>query len=278
MKRIDLHVHSNASDGTFTPSELVHYALEKGLSAMALTDHDTVAGVEEAVQAAAGSGLLLIPGVELSAEYRGRDIHILGLFLDYRSEKLKRYLEEFKTIRDERNVKMAERLTAHKLPVTIEEMKEEYGDAVLTRAHFAKMLKKKGYVRSYDEAFDRFLGDGKPCYIPRERITPEGAVALIHEAGGLAVLAHPLLYHLGTEELKKLLELLKGCGLNGLEAIYSMNEGRDERRMRELAAEYGLFVSGGSDFHGATKPHIDLGVGRGKLCVPEALLEEMKKI
>lgn len=278
MKRIDLHVHSNASDGTFTPSELVRYALEKGLSAMALTDHDTVSGVEEAVQAAAGSGLLLIPGVELSAEYRGRDIHILGLFLDYKSERLQAYLEEFKTIRDERNVKMAERLTAHKLPVTIEEMKEEYGDAVLTRAHFAKMLKKKGYVRSYEEAFDRFLGDGKPCYIPRERITPEGAIALIHEAGGLAVLAHPLLYHLGMEELKKLLELLKGCGLDGLEAIYSMNEGRDERRMKELAAEYGLFVSGGSDFHGATKPHIDLGVGRGKLCIPEDLLEEMKKI
>ena len=278
MKSIDLHVHSNASDGTFTPSELVRYALEKGLSAMALTDHDTVSGVEEAVQAAVGSGLLLIPGVELSAEYRGKDIHILGLFLDYKSERLQCYLEEFKTIRDERNVKMSERLTAHKLPVTIEEMKEEYGDAVLTRAHFAKMLKKKGYVRSYEEAFDRFLGDGKPCYIPRERITPEGAIALIHEAGGLAVLAHPLLYHLGMEELKKLLKLLKDCGLDGLEAIYSMNEGRDERRMKELAAEYGLFVSGGSDFHGATKPHIDLGVGRGNLSIPEVLLDGMKKI
>lgn len=278
MKKIDLHVHSNASDGTFTPSELVRYALEKELSAMALTDHDTVAGVEEAVREAENSGLLLIPGVELSVGYGRKEIHMLGLFLDYKSEKLQSYLEKFKRVRDERNVKMAERLTAHKLPVTMAELKEEYGDAVLTRAHFAKMLKKKGYVRSYEEAFERFLGDGKPCYIPRERIAPEDAVALIHEAEGLAVLAHPLLYHLGMEELRKLVEQLKTCGLDGIEAIYSMNEARDERRMKELAKEYGLFITGGSDFHGATKPHIDLGTGRGGLCVPESVLDEIKKM
>ena len=278
MKNIDLHVHSNASDGTYTPSELVSYALEKELAAMALTDHDTVSGVEEAVEAAEGTELLLIPGVELSAEYRGRDIHILGLFLNYRSEPFLEYLEQFKKTRDERNEKMAERLTAHKLPLTIEEMKAEYGDAVLTRAHFAKMLKKKGYVRSYDEAFDRFLGDGKPCYIPRERITPKGAIDLIHEADGLAVLAHPLLYHLGIDELEVLVTLLKGYGLDGIEAIYSMNTGRDERRMKGLAEKYELLITGGSDFHGATKPHIDLGTGRGSLCIPESILDEIKKM
>ncbi|MBP3544617.1 MAG: PHP domain-containing protein [Lachnospiraceae bacterium] len=275
---IDLHVHSDVSDGTYTPTELVEYALKKGLTAMALTDHDTVDGVEEALRCAEGTGLELIPGVELSAEYLGRDIHILGLFLDYQSEKFRAYLQEFKNTRDMRNVKMAECLTAHKMPVTVEELKAEYGDAVLTRAHFAKFLKKKGFVNSYDEAFMRFLGDDKPCYVPRERITPEGAVKLIHEAKGIAVLAHPLLYHLGMDELEVLVKQLKSYGLDAIEAIYSMNKGRDERRMKELAKKYGLLITGGSDFHGATKPHIDLGTGQGNLLIPAALLKEIKKI
>lgn len=274
---IDLHVHSNVSDGTYTPTELVEYALKKGLAAMALTDHDTVDGVEEAVKAAENTGMELIPGVELSAEYRGRDIHVLGLYLDYTSEKFLSYLKEFKETRDARNVKMAERLTAHKMPVTVEELREEYGDAVLTRAHFAKLLKKKGFVNSYDEAFVRFLGDDKPCYVPRERITPEGAIKLIHEAGGIAVLAHPLLYHLGMDELEVLIKRLKDCGLDGIEAVYSMNKGRDERRMKELAEKFDLLITGGSDFHGATKPHIDLGTGQGNLHIPLTLLYKIKK-
>lgn len=273
MQNIDLHVHSNASDGTNTPAELVAYALKKGLSAMALTDHDTVSGVEEALQAAKGTGLCLIPGVELSAEYCGREIHILGLCLDYHSEDFAAYLENVQKIREERNEKMAERLTAHRLPITVEEMKEEYGDAVLTRAHFAKMLKKKNYVKSYDEAFQRFLGDGRPCYIPRERITPKEAIALIHQAHGVAVLAHPLLYHLGMRELDELVKYLKEQGLDGMEAIYSMNDGREERRMKALAEKYDLLITGGSDFHGATKPHIDLGTGRGNLSIPESILD-----
>lgn len=275
---IDLHTHSCVSDGTDTPTELVEYAVKKGLAALALTDHDTVDGVEEALRAAEGTDLLLIPGVELSAEYRGRDIHILGLCLNYRSEKFLSYLQEFKRARDARNVKMAERLTAHKLPVTVEELKEEYGEAVLTRAHFAKLLKKKGYVQSYEEAFLRFLGDDKPCYVPRERITPEEAVKLIHEAEGIAVLAHPLLYHMGMDELDELVKRLKTGGLDGLEAIYSMNKGRYERRMRELADKYGLLITGGSDYHGATKPHIDLGTGQGNLRVPEELLKAMAEL
>lgn len=276
MKRIDLHVHSDASDGTCTPSELVNYALEKGLAAMALTDHDTVSGVKEAMAAAEGTELCLIPGVELSAEYRGRDIHILGLFLDYESKPFLSYLDEFKATRDERNIQMADRLSEHGMPVSMDEMREEYGDAVLTRAHFAKMLMKKGYVKSYDEAFERFLGDGKPCYIPRKRITPEGAIELIHQAKGLAVLAHPLLYHLGMDELRELVKQLKSQGLDGIEAIYSMNSRRDERRMKKLAGEYDLLITGGSDFHGATKPYIDLGVGRGGLFVPEEILTKLK--
>lgn len=277
MRRIDLHVHSNASDGSCTPSELVRYAVEKDLAAMALTDHDTVSGVGEAVRAAEGTGLTLIPGVELSVEYQieenKKDIHLLGLFLDYQSKELLSYLKRFKEARDRRNERMAESLTDHGMPVTMEELGKEYADAILTRAHFARFLVKKGYASDFREAFERFLGDGKPCYIPKERIIlPGEAIELIHQARGLAVLAHPLLYHLGKEELRNLVGFLKERGLDGLEAVYSMNNGQDEREMRALARAYGLLATGGSDYHGAVKPHIDLGTGRGKLFVPEELL------
>lgn len=276
MKRIDLHVHSNVSDGTDTPAGLVTYALSKGLAAMALTDHDTVGGVVEALRAAEGTELRLIPGVELSAEYRGRDIHILGLFLNYGSEPLLAYLADVKETRNRRNERMAKLLSDHGMPVSMEELQSEFGGAVLTRAHFAKLLRKKGYVKSYDEAFERYLGDGKPCYLPKERISPGQAIALIHRAGGLAMLAHPLLYHMEPEGIRELVRLLCGEGLDGLEAIYSMNSGKDEQCMRRLAADFGLLVSGGSDYHGATKPHIDLGTGRGDLYVPEEVLEKLE--
>ncbi len=278
MNKIDLHVHSTESDGTFTPSELVSYALEKGLSAIALTDHDTVKGIETAEKAAKGTSLFLVPGVELSVEYQQGDIHILGLFIDYKSKLLLEYLERFKRTRDTRNKKMAAALLNCGMEISIEEMQAEYADAVLTRAHFARMLMKKGYVGSYREAFDRFLGDGKPCYVEREKITPKEAIELIHQAKGLAILAHPLLYHMGEQELKKLIVQCKSDGLDGLEAIYSMNNGAEERQMKELAAEFGLAISGGSDFHGATKPHIDLGVGRGNLLIPEEVLLNLKKL
>ncbi len=278
MNKIDLHVHSTESDGTFTPSELVSYALEKGLSAIALTDHDTVKGIEAAEKAAKGTSLFLVPGVELSVEYQQGDIHILGLFIDYKSKLLLEYLERFKRTRDTRNKKMAAALSNCGMEISIEEMQAEYADAVLTRAHFARMLMKKGYVGSYREAFDRFLGDGKPCYVEREKITPKEAIELIHQAKGLAILAHPLLYHMGEQELKKLIVQCKSNGLDGLEAIYSMNNGAEERQMKELAAEFGLAISGGSDFHGATKPHIDLGVGRGNLLIPEEVLLNLKKL
>lgn len=276
MKRIDLHVHSNVSDGTDTPAGLVAYALSKGLAAMALTDHDTVGGVAEALRAAEGTGLRLIPGVELSAEYQGKDIHILGLFLDHGSEPLLAYLTDVKEARDRRNERMAKLLAEHGMPVPIEELQSEFPGAILTRAHFAKLLKKKSYVESYEEAFERYLGDGKPCYLPKERISPGRAIALIHKAGGLAVLAHPLLYHMEPDGLRELLRLLREEGLDGLEAIYSMNSGKDEQCMRRLAADFGLLVSGGSDYHGATKPHIDLGTGRGDLSVPEDVLIKLE--
>lgn len=278
MKRIDLHVHSNASDGTFTPKELVEYAEEKGLAAFALTDHDTVKGLYEAEEAAKGKSVELIPGIEISSEYRGGDIHILGLFIDYRKPEFSAALQEFVDARDRRNDKMAEKLSENGFFVTMEEMHEIYPDAVITRAHFAKFLKAKGYVSSYEEAFKKYIGKHCPCYVPRTVIQPKDAIGLIREAGGIAVLAHPLLYHLMTEELKDLTGYLKELGLQGIEVFYSMNQEGDDNLVGSLAKEMGLLMTGGSDFHGSTKPHIDLGVGRGNLYVPNSLLEPLKEL
>ena len=277
MKTVDLHVHSNKSDGSFSPEELVSYAIEKGLSAFALSDHDTTEGIEAAVQAAKGTGIEVIPAIEFSTEYEGKDIHILGLYIDYSGKEFKKYLKDFQDSRDLRNRKMCEKLTEHGVPVTYEEMREYFPGSVLTRAHYAKYMWEKGFVKSMSEAFDRYIGDHAPCFLPREKVTPMQAVELILRAGGVPILAHPVLYHLSDERLDKLVAQLKGVGLAGIEAIYSTYTSAEERQMRALADKYDLLISGGSDFHGTTKPSLDLGCGYGKLCIPYDILENIKE-
>lgn len=268
---IDLHVHSNCSDGTYTPEELVAYALEKGLKAFALTDHDTTAGIARAQRAASGTGLELIPGIELSTEYKGKDIHILGLGIDPENAYFQDQLLRFQNVRNLRNEKMIEKLREHGIDITLEQMRACFPDSVWTRAHFARYLFDHGYVKEMWDAFDLYLGDHAPCFIPREKVTPFQAVQLIHEGGGYAVLAHPLLYRLGEEPLNLLVKTLTGCGLDGIEAIYSTNRFSDEADMRQLARRYGLAITGGSDFHGSNKPSIDLGCGKGNLRIPYRL-------
>ena len=268
---IDLHVHSNCSDGTYTPEELVAYALEKGLKAFALTDHDTTAGIARAQRAASGTGLELIPGIELSTEYKGKDIHILGLGIDPENAYFQDQLLRFQNARDLRNEKMIEKLREHGIDITLEQMRACFPDSVWTRAHFARYLFDHGYVKEMWDAFDLYLGDHAPCFIPREKVTPFQAVQLIHEGGGYAVLAHPLLYRLGEEPLDLLVKTLTRCGLDGIEAIYSTNRFSDEADMRQLARRYGLAITGGSDFHGSNKPSIDLGCGKGNLRIPYRL-------
>ena len=275
MKYIDLHVHSNVSDGTYTPKELVNYALEKHLAAFALTDHDTVAGIEEAKEAAKNKDILLIPGIEVSAEYRGRDIHLLGYGLSYQKKEFQEKLEQFQKSREKRNEELLKKLEENGIFITMQEMKEEYGNAILTRAHFAKMMKKKGYLENYKEALQKYIGQGCPCYVPKKTITPEEATELIRLANGKIVLAHPLLYHLELRELEELVQYLKELGLEGIEAIYSLNTQIDDYHMKEMAKKYGLFITGGSDFHGSTKPDIDLGCGKGNLKIPEELLKNI---
>ena len=324
---VDLHVHSTCSDGTFTPEELVDYASQKGLTAFALTDHDTGNGLDRAIryaeelrQAQAASPVIssrndaddrlpvssqsdagtpapkatdvfsssadadapasqvpeIIPGIELSTEYQGKDIHMVGLFIDYRQPEFAHYLEDFIHSRENRNEKMCALLREHDIDITYEALLAEFPGAVITRAHFARYLLSHGYIQSMKEAFDRYVGDHCPCFVPREKVTPAQAVELILGAGGVPVLAHPILYHMSDDRLDTLVAELKKIGLVGIEAIYSTYNTAEERQIRGLASKYDLKISGGSDFHGANKPKIDLGTGWGKLYVPDEVLENLR--
>lgn len=279
---VDLHVHSTCSDGTFTPEELVDYAIKKGLTAFALTDHDTVSGLDRAINYAESLRHTpvqipeVIPGIELSTEYQGKDIHMVGLFIDYHQPDFARYLEDFIHSRENRNKKMCALLQEHDIDITYEALLAEFPGAVITRAHFARYLLSHGYIQSLKEAFDRYVGDRCPCFVPREKVTPAQAVELILGAGGVPVLAHPILYHMSDDRLEALVAELKSIGLVGIEAIYSTYNTAEERQIRGLASKYGLKISGGSDFHGANKPKIDLGTGWGKLYVPDEVLEKLR--
>lgn len=276
IKPVDLHVHSNKSDGSLTPAQLVEYALAKGLSAFALTDHDTTDGIDEALAAARGKNLEVIPGIEFSSEYEGKDIHIVGLYIDYHSDFFKRRLTAFVNGRRVRNEEMCRRLWEHGVPISYEELTAEFPDSVITRAHYARYMLNHGYVKSLKEAFERYVGDYAPCFVPRKKITPMRAVEIIRKAGGIPILAHPVLYHLSDARLEKLVSTLKEVGLAGLEAIYSTYSPSEERQMRSLASQYDLCISGGSDFHGKAKPGLELGTGYGRLFVPEDVLTDIK--
>ena len=273
---VDLHVHSNRSDGSETPSALVDMALEKGLAAFALTDHDTTDGLDDALAYAADKDIEVIPGIEFSTEYEGRDIHVVGLYIDYTEEHFQHYLKDFQNSRNLRNQKMCKKLQEHGVDITYEQLLAEYPGSVLTRAHYARFLLAHGYVKGLPEAFDRYVGDHCPCFVPREKVTPAQAVELILGAGGVPVLAHPILYHMSDERLDNLVAELKSIGLVGIEAIYSTYNTAEERQIRGLASKYDLKISGGSDFHGANKPKIDLGTGWGKLYVPDEVLENLR--
>ena len=209
---IDLHVHSTRSDGTYTPCELVDYAIEKGLDAFALTDHDTVAGLDEAMEYAAAASTEagvkcipeVIPGIEFSTEYQERDIHIVGLYIDYKNEAFAQYLQSFIDSRTLRNQKMCSLLAEAGIDISYERLLEEFPNSVITRAHYAKYMLTHGYIKSIKEAFERYIGDNCPYFVPREKVTPAQAVELIIRAGGVPILAHPVLYHLSNARLEEL--------------------------------------------------------------------------
>ena len=285
MHPIDLHTHSTRSDGTLTPAELIRYAAQKGLAAIALTDHDTIDGIEEAVQAARSlssqdpDALVpeVIPGVELSTEYRGKDIHIVGLFIDWQNREFADRLRGFADARIYRNRKMCSLLTENGCPVSYEDLEAAFPDTVITRAHFAQYLLDRGMISSIDEAFRKLIGDDCPCFVPREKITPHDAVRFLLRFGGVPILAHPLQYKMGETELDALVASLTGLGLDGIEVYYSTHRQADTANLSRIAEKYGLLLSGGSDFHGTRKQHLDLGTGYGHLYVPDTILPPIRE-
>ncbi len=275
---IDLHTHSNRSDGSLTPTELIEAAIAKGITAIALTDHDTVDGLEEAIAAGEGHPIEVIPGIELSTEYEGKEIHVVGLYVDYHNEEFLARCTEFKESRTTRNQRMCDKLREEAgMDITFEKLQAAYPDSVITRAHYARYMLEHGYIKSLPEAFDRYIGQGCPYYIPRAKITPMEAVEIILSVGGIPVLAHPILYHMSDARLEMLVSEMKAVGLVGIEAIYSTYDAREEREIRALAQKLDLEISGGSDFHGAAKPKLELGTGFGKLYVPEEVLTNLKR-
>ena len=281
MKIVDLHVHSNKSDGSLTPTELVKLAADKGLSAIALTDHDTVDGLDEAMNAsrslAADQSLEVVPGIELSTEYENKDIHILGLFLDYHDLEFNNKIQDFIDSRNIRNEKMCTKLQDADIDISYDKLIAAFPGSVITRGHYAKFLLEHKYVKSTREAFDRYIGDHAKCFVPREKVTPKQAVELILRAKGLPILAHPILYRMSYQRLETLVRHLKEAGLIGIEAIYSTYSNSEERQMRYLADTFNLCISGGSDFHGAAKPGLELATGYGTLSVPEEILQKLKE-
>lgn len=273
---IDLHTHTTESDGSFTPEELMLEAKRKGLSAIAITDHDTFAGIDKAMPVAIANDIELIPGIEFSTDYNGKEVHVVGLYIDITHPHLNAKLKEFRECRDNRNVLIVENLQKEGFDITMEALKAENPDCVITRANIARFLYEHGMIPSIQTAFEKYIGDDCKCFVNRFKVTPMEAVSLIKEAGGIAILAHPLLYHMSTPVLQKMVDELKDSGLDGIEAIYCTYSTSEEREMKEFARKNNLLISGGSDFHGSTKPKLQLATGYGKLHIPYSVLENIK--
>lgn len=276
MHFIDLHTHSTHSDGTYSPEELVLLAKTKGLSCIALTDHDTVSGIASCLEAGQIHDVQVIPGVELSASYGSIEIHILGYGIDHHHAPFLEILQDLATKRLSRNERMLEKLAALGLDITLEDLNPS-GDTntVFTRAHFANALVNKGYVRYSQEAFDRYLGDGKPAYLPKDHLSAKDCIALIHEAGGKAILAHPTLYKLNKSNIFEMIRDLISMGLDGVECMYPSYTPAQTKDFLKLCKQYDLISTGGSDFHGANKPLIQLGTGSGHLQIPDTFIEKL---
>ena len=266
---IDLHTHTTASDGSLSPSALVQKAHEIGLAALAVTDHDTIGGLAEADAAAQRLGLDFLPGVELSVEDKDGRFHLLGYGFDPNFPELADKLLDLRRSRAARNTQMADKMAALGLPVTMDDVRDaakkhaEDGEEseVIARPHFAQALIAKGIVGSVQEAFDTYLASGKPLYQAKEALTPAEAIALLHRAGGVAVMAHPGLVPLARPALAARVKSLAGdAGMDGIEAFYSQHSPTDTRFFLDLARTHNLLVTGGSDFHGTPKPHVPLGI------------------
>ncbi len=275
---VDLHTHSTASDGSDPSHHLVELAAEAGLTALALTDHDTQEGLKAAMAAAATQPLELIPGVELSLNYDSGTMHLIVLWLDPGSGPLQDRLHGLQSGRTSRNEEIVHRLEEAGLPITIEEVLEEAGGGSVGRPHIAAVMVRHGYVPDIRTAFDLWLGRGRPAYVGRDRLDPGEAIGLARESGAVPVLSHP--HTLGVTTAPAMADLLtdlKRAGLIGLEAVYGSYRRHEREGYADLAKRFELIPSGGSDYHGTYKPGLSLGSGYGDLVVPDSVLEELRR-
>ncbi|MEC4890044.1 MAG: PHP domain-containing protein [Nitrospira sp.] len=276
MSRIDLHLHTTHSDGSLPPAEVVRLAHEAGVTALAITDHDITTGLPEAITAGQALGIEIIPGIEISSRYGESELHVLGYFLDWQDPQLNARLATLRDSRHRRNPQIIERLQSLGIDITYDEVRAVAGSDSVGRPHIARVLMDKKVVTSAKEAFDRFLANGKPAYVPRDLPEPADAIQWIKAAQGLAVLAHPTWVKTTEGTLTDLVRQLKADGLDGVEVHYSTHTPRQTREYLSLAKQIDLLVTGGSDFHGITKPDIEVGIGKGTLHVPDHLLTKLK--
>lgn len=255
---VDLHTHTIASDGTFTPAEVVKRAKEKGLKTIAITDHDTVDGLEEGRKTAAEIGIEFVQGIEISCNSKEYEVHILGYFLNLADEKFMQELEELKKAREERNLKMAEKLEALGIQVDMEKVKE-MAPGIVSRVHFANYLVEIGAALSKGDAFDKFLGKNGKAYVPKENFPPERAVKMLKDNGAFVSMAHPKLITTNDGILENMVVELVKYGLNGIEAQYGTFSPSDIKKYKKMAKRHGLLVTGGSDFHGSNREGVDVG-------------------
>jgi 3',5'-nucleoside bisphosphate phosphatase len=274
---IDLHTHTTHSDGSASPEELIARASAKGARSIAITDHDTVGAFAEARVAADRCDIEFVPGIEISAEFSPGTMHILGYFVDDESAPLKEKLATLKNAREKRNPEIALRLQSLGFDISYDEVAHLAANRVVGRPHFARLLVEKGYVRTIQEAFDKLLKKGAPAYVEKARLSPADSIKLVHQAGGVAVLAHPYQLKLPSyEAVSELVAELAAIGLDGVEATYSRHSPAERSTYSEIATRHDLLVTGGSDYHGSYKPDIDIVTGLGDLEVPYALLEALK--
>jgi len=272
---VDLHTHSTVSDGSDTPEEVVALAAKAGLSALALTDHDRQDGIAAARKKAAEAGIELVAGTEISCNHSGT-MHMLVYFLEPGEGPLQDELLRLQVARDNRNDELIARLAALGLPVTMEELEAESGGGGAGRPHVAAVLVRKGLASSVQDAFDRWLGKGRPAYVEKERLDPLPAIALALQSGALPVLAHPLSLGLSPAELERAVGELAEAGLVGLESIYGRYKPPERASLAVMAAQAGLAITGGSDHHGSYKPDLTVGTGQGDLHVPDGALEALR--
>ena len=277
MARIDLHLHTTFSDGSLPPREVVALAHKAGVTTLAITDHDMTDGIPEAMNSGQEYGIEVIPGIEISSRVQDREIHILGYCIDFMDSTFQHRLAKLRETRHLRNSQIIEKLNALGLSLSYQDVHAVGGSDAIGRPHIAQVLLNKGYVKSIREAFERYLADRAAAYVPRELPKAEVAMSWLREAGGVSVLAHPSWVRSKGEGIEKFCENLKEQGLQGMEVFYSSHSPSQTSQYLEITRRLDLIATGGSDFHGLTKPDIEIGTGRGNLKVPEKLINKLKE-